>query len=112
MQLLYANSITPQETQAKLACGDSILLLDVREPMELAWAFIPNAIHIPMREIPDRYQELNVYKNAEIVVFCHAGVRSYQVMRYLQTKGFSHIKNLEGGIDSWSTEVDPTVPRY
>ncbi len=85
-------------------------LLDVREPNELGLAAVAGAMHIPMGDIPRRLNELD--RDKTIVVMCHSGVRSMAVARYLQNEGFAQVFNLAGGIDAWSREVDPTVPRY
>jgi rhodanese-related sulfurtransferase len=90
--------------------GEGVVLLDVREPEELAVAAVRGARHIPMREVPARLSELDAA--TPIVVMCHAGGRSRRVAEFLQQNGFSNVFNLKGGIDAWSTEVDSRVPRY
>lgn len=92
------------------ADGSTVVLLDVREPVELEMAAVPSAVHVPMREIPARLAELD--RDAPIVVMCHSGFRSYRVAEYLLGNGFSQVFNLRGGIDAWSTEINPQVPRY
>ncbi|MEO8467483.1 MAG: rhodanese-like domain-containing protein [Gammaproteobacteria bacterium] len=87
-----------------------IVLLDVREPVEVELASVQAALHIPMRDVPTRLMELD--REAPIVVMCHTGRRSYMVAQYLVGNGFSQVFNLRGGIDAWSTEIDPQVPRY
>jgi rhodanese-related sulfurtransferase len=89
--------------------GD-VVLLDVREPDELAIASVDGALHIPMREIPARLGELDASK--PLVVMCHAGGRSRRVAEFLQGNGFPNVFNLQGGIDAWSTQLDSRVPRY
>jgi len=96
-------------------CSSSqALLLDVREPweVELASIALPGvaAEHIPMGNIPDRLDDLD--PSLSIVCICHHGVRSQQVAAFLERHGFESVYNLAGGIDAWSVEVDPTVPRY
>ena len=90
------------------------LLLDVREPWEVETAAIrlPGvpAKHIPMSRIPERLQELD--PSQSIVCICHHGVRSLQVVAFLERQGFESVYNLAGGIDAWSQEIDPSVPRY
>jgi rhodanese-related sulfurtransferase len=90
--------------------GSSVVLLDVREPVELEMAALPSAMHVPMRDIPARLAELD--RNVPIVVMCHSGFRSYRVAEYLLASGFAQIFNLMGGIDAWSMEIDPQVARY
>lgn len=90
--------------------GDAVQLLDVREPAELAIVSIPGSVAIPMREIPGRLPELD--RDRPIVVMCHSGVRSRHVAAFLLANGFEQVFNLDGGIDAWSTDVDPELPRY
>jgi rhodanese-related sulfurtransferase len=86
------------------------LLIDVREPPEWQICRIPGAVLKPMSRIMEWMGDLD--KSAEIVFQCHTGVRSWQVANYLQTNGFQRVFNLREGIDAWSVEVDPGVPRY
>ena len=90
------------------------LLLDVREPWEVALARIelPGVAqrHLPMREIPARLAELD--PSQPVVCLCHHGARSAQVVTFLERHGHDHAYNLAGGIDAWSALVDPQVPRY
>ena len=90
------------------------LLLDVREPWEVDTAAlrldgVPFK-HIPLSQIPDRLGELE--PSQPIVCICHHGVRSRQVVAFLERQGYDSVYNLAGGIDAWSALVDPTVPRY
>jgi rhodanese-related sulfurtransferase len=87
-----------------------VVLLDVREHVELEIAAVPGAEHIPMRDVPARLTELD--RGTPLVVMCHTGARSRRVAEYLQSNGFEQVFNLKGGIDAWSTEIDPQVPRY
>ena len=102
--------IRPSELAAQLRTARTPVLLDVREPWEWNVCRIPGAILIPMRELPARLEELN--KEAETVVICHHGVRSYHAARYLESLGFGDIVNLSGGVAAWADEVDPAMPRY
>lgn len=86
------------------------VVLDVREPWEVATASLPGSVHLPMHEIPARFTELPT--DRPIVCLCHHGMRSLQVAMFLERQGFSGIHNLAGGIDAWSRDVDPTVPTY
>ena len=86
------------------------VVLDVREPWEIATAQIPGSVAIPMREIPARSEELD--DDAQIVCLCHHGARSAQVAMFLESRGFTKVFNLQGGIDAWSRQVDPSVPTY
>jgi rhodanese-related sulfurtransferase len=92
--------------------GDKFVLLDCREPNEVATARISGSTHIPMREIPARLKELEPNKDGLIVVHCHHGGRSLRVTQFLRQQGFAQVQNLAGGIDAWSLQIDPSVPRY
>lgn len=92
--------------------GEKFTLLDVREPGEIATAAIEGTLRIPMQQIPTRLTELEPLKQERIVVHCHHGGRSARVQAWLQQQGFTQVQNMTGGIDAWSLEVDPTVPRY
>lgn len=94
------------------AASEPPLLLDCREPDEHAIARIEGARLIPMREIPERLSELEPWREKPIVVHCHHGVRSLRVVQWLRQQGFEKAQSMRGGIDSWSLEVDPSVPRY
>ena len=102
--------IDPVTLKARLDRGESVLILDVREPFEIALAPFRGATHIPMGDIPSRLTELD--PDRETVVVCHHGVRSAQVAMYLAQNGFEHVLNLSGGIDAWSEDADPSTPRY
>lgn len=90
------------------------LLLDVREPWETALARItwPGAatLDIPMMQVPARLADID--RSRPVVCICHHGMRSAQVVAFLLQQGHPTVYNLEGGIDAWSREVDPAVPRY
>lgn len=88
------------------------LLLDCRTPEEHAIARIEGAVLIPMQQIPERLGEIESWRDKPIVVYCHHGVRSLRVVRFLRDQGFSQAQSMQGGIDAWSLEVDPSVPRY
>ena len=105
--------LTPAEFCARWPAaerGESVVLLDVREHVEVEIAALAEALHIPMREIPARLVELD--RARPIVVMCHTGNRSRRVAEFLLGNGFSDVFSLRGGIDAWSTEIDPQVPRY
>jgi rhodanese-related sulfurtransferase len=89
-------------------------LLDVREDWEVVQAplrvdSVPT-LHIPMSQIPSRRAELDGLQ--PVIAFCHHGMRSAQVVAFLMQHGLTDVYNLSGGIDAWSTLVDPGVPRY
>ena len=82
----------------------------MREPHEYEIARIPGSTLIPLHHLPERMSELD--SSREIVLHCHHGQRSMRALQMLRQAGFRKLKNLRGGIDSWSREVDPSVPRY
>jgi rhodanese-related sulfurtransferase len=102
------------DVHAWLAAAGEPLLLDVREPWEFAVATIrmdgARTLNLPMNELPGRLAELNPAQPT--LCICHHGARSAQVVAFLERAGFESVYNLAGGIDAWSTRVDPGVPRY
>ncbi len=92
--------------------NETPLLLDVREPDEVATVWIEGSTHIPMAEIPTRIRALVPGLTTHIVVQCHHGMRSARIADYLKNLGYSRVQNLTGGINAWSAEIDPTVPVY
>lgn len=90
------------------------LVLDVREPWELALAAVPaqgfELLAIPMGGVPARCAELG--RDRPIACLCHHGVRSMQVAAWLAHQGYAHVANIAGGIDAWALERDPGIPRY
>jgi len=88
------------------------LVLDCRTAEEHATARIPSAVLIPMQELAGRVAELQAWRDRPIIVHCHHGVRSLRVATWLRARGFTLVQSMAGGIDAWSTEVDPAVPRY
>ncbi len=104
------SEISVRDLSQRIAEPNPPVVLDVREPQEIAIARFPGAVEIPMQEIPSRMGELD--PNAEIFVLCHHGMRSAHVAGHLIQQGFTRIGNVTGGIDAWSLLVDPSVPRY
>lgn len=99
---------------ASLPEGSQPVLLDVREPWEVAHAALQiegvHTVCIPMQQIPQRLDELP--RSQPILGLCHHGMRSLQVVAFLQRQGFEHLYNIAGGIDAWTHEVDASVPTY
>lgn len=104
--------VSCQSLQQELSQGSAILLLDCREPVEFALARLTGAMLIPLAELPARLRELEPYREREIVVYCHHGIRSLQATQWLRLKGFPKVRSLAGGIDAWSQQIDSTIPRY
>ena len=103
--------ITVQELKALMDADQTPLILDVREEQEYAIAHLSGTL-IPLRQLPNRLDELEEHKDALVVVHCHSGGRSAQAVQYLRSLGFEHAKNLRGGVLAWSHEIDPSMPRY
>jgi adenylyltransferase/sulfurtransferase len=99
-----------RELKAMQENGAAFELIDVRELHEFEIARIPGAKLIPLSTLPARVAELD--SSREIVLHCHHGQRSMRALEYLHGTGFRKLKNLRGGIDAWSREIDPAVPRY
>lgn len=104
--------ISPSELAEKLRSETPPHLLDVRQPDENAFVALPNSKLIPLGEIASRVDEIETWRDEEIVVYCHHGIRSLNAIAQLQQFGFTQLQNLAGGIDRWTSEVDPTLPRY
>ena len=104
--------ISCQDVRVRQQAGAEALLIDCREPDEYATASIAGARLLPMGEIPDRLIELEAYREQPIAVHCHHGGRSLRVARWLREQGFAQAQSMAGGIDQWSQEIDPSVPRY
>jgi rhodanese-related sulfurtransferase len=102
--------ISPRELKERLNRGENILLVDVREPHEYAICQIEGAKLIPMGSIPANLQKLDT--DEDVVCYCHHGMRSLDVANWLRAQGIKSAKSMAGGIDRWSIEIDPTVPRY
>jgi adenylyltransferase/sulfurtransferase len=98
------------DLQLRRAAGENLTLLDVREPFEDEIARIDGRVLIPLGELPDRLAEIP--RTTPVVVYCHSGVRSAHGAQLLRQAGVEQVYNLTGGIEAWSMEVDPAVPRY
>jgi len=102
--------MTPGEFVRRRDSGELWALLDVRETWEIEIACIHQTIDIPMAEIPARIAELDA--SQAVAVLCHSGGRSAQVANYLAQAGFDRVANIVGGIDTWSLDIDDSIPRY
>jgi rhodanese-related sulfurtransferase len=101
---------TPEEVQGRLRAGEDLLLVDVREPEEISIAALPDALVCQLSRASDWIERLP--KDQPLVIFCHHGIRSLHVAVALAERGHRNVTNMTGGIDLWSTQVDPAVPRY
>jgi rhodanese-related sulfurtransferase len=104
--------IDPQDLAQRMGKADSVYLLDVRQPWENEAAALPGSHLIPLNDLPARANEIKPPDGALVVVYCHHGMRSLSGAAFLQRLGLPNVASLAGGIDAWSVEVDPSVPRY
>lgn len=105
-----------RELAERLARGEALQLVDVREDGELALARLPQPVlHLPLSRSTEWLANLDeqLARDQPVAVLCHAGLRSWQFGCWLiQERGYPEVWNLEGGIEAWSLEVDPSIPRY
>ena len=107
----YPLELSVEETKHLLNTQpDKVVLIDVREPHEFEICTIAGAQPIPMRQIPEHIGTLP--KDKHLLIHCHHGGRSLRVTQYLRANGYDAVTNVAGGIDAWSLNIDPTVPRY
>jgi adenylyltransferase/sulfurtransferase len=104
---------TPLEidvTTAARQMREGALLLDVREPFETAICAVAGSRLLPMRQVPENLADLP--QDQTILVLCKVGQRSLRVTQFLRANGFTRVSNVAGGIDAWTEQVDPSLPRY
>lgn len=103
--------VSPQDVHARMQQhAPDFVLLDCRDPDEVAFASVDGSVNIPMNELSDRLGELK--KSAEIVVMCHHGVRAMAVAGFLSENGYECVASMSGGIHGWAETVDPDMPKY
>jgi rhodanese-related sulfurtransferase len=105
-----SDAISVRELADMRSAGKEHTVLDVREARELDVCRLEGALHVPMAEIPARTDDLPT--DRLLVVICHHGARSQMVVDFLRSAGFDNAVNLDGGIDAWACDVDPSMPRY
>ena len=104
--------VSCRDVQTRLDQGDDLLLLDCREQTEFDIVSIAGATLIPMSELQARAAELADHQSRDVIVVCHHGGRSQQVATWLRQQGFARAQSMAGGIDRWSLEINPVLPRY
>ena len=110
---MIALEVTPHEVKSSLKEPQKGVLIDVREPQEYAIARIEGAELIPMQSVPAQLQRLEAMADqGPLLIYCHHGARSLQVANWLRQQGIENVASMAGGIDRWSLEIDPNVPRY
>ena len=103
--------ITAEQLAAKIQDGESIYLVDVRQPWENEYCQLPGSVLIPLPDLPARLAEVEPPEKALVIVYCHHGIRSQSGAALLERLGISAF-SLAGGLDAWSLEIDPRLPRY
>ncbi len=109
-EVLADYDITPNELKSMMDANADLYVLDVREPHEIAICAIDGTVKIPLGEVSERY--LEVPKDCDVVVHCKLGGRSAQAVEFLQSKGYTNVKNLAGGIIRWADDVDTSLTKY
>jgi rhodanese-related sulfurtransferase len=107
--------ITPEDLAARLTAGAGApVLLDVRQPEEHAYVRLESSHLVPLPELVTRLDELarTFGRDADIIAYCHHGVRSLHAAHFLRAQGFARARSLAGGIDAWTRSIDPSLPRY
>jgi len=106
--------ISVAELAQRLTSGEALQLLDVRELEEVAIAYVAGFDVLPLSQFVQWADSISSRfdPHAETLVICHHGIRSAQMCQWLQHQGFTNVKNVAGGIDAYSSMVDPTVPHY
>lgn len=104
--------IRPADVKARLDRGEKLCFLDVRQPWENQLAQIPGSVLIPLQELPARLDEVKARAGVPIIAYCHAGMRSLNAAAFLEQNGVAGVLSLAGGIEAWSLQIDPSVPRY
>jgi rhodanese-related sulfurtransferase len=103
--------VGPVELRAELDGPRPPLLVDVRTVEERALARIEPSLHIGLDSFLQQVHD-QVPRDADVVVYCHSGLRSGQAAMWMLANGWTRVRNLAGGVDLWSLQVDPTMPRY
>lgn len=104
--------ISPRALAQLIENGRAVRLVDVRQPWEHQTARLEDSLLIPLGELDRRAAEVPADPAVPVVVYCHHGIRSLSAVGYLHRLGLLHARSLAGGIDAWSCEVDPSIPRY
>lgn len=104
--------LSVDDVQRMRAQGEDFLLLDVRQPEEHALARIEGATFVPLGDLPTQLPRLQEHAERAVVTYCHRGMRSLHAAAFLRQQGFENVRSMAGGIDAWSQQIDPAVPRY
>jgi adenylyltransferase/sulfurtransferase len=107
-----AREITVEDLSQRLERGERPLLVDVRQPWEHQLARLPDSLLLPLGELASRSAEIQPAPGQLVVCYCHHGVRSLHAAEILSRAGVSGVASLAGGIEAWSLQIDPSLPRY
>jgi adenylyltransferase/sulfurtransferase len=107
---MNGQDMTVGELKARMDAGQTPIVIDVREPYEVAICRIPGTMLVPMAQLPSKLADLDPAE--EIVVHCRSGARSAQAVAMMRARGFARARNLAGGILAWIDQVDPNLPKY
>ena len=108
---LYSQiSVAELHNMLHMVDGEKPHMLDVREPWEYEYCRIQDSTLIPMSQVSGRLADLE--PEADVVVICHHGVRSFHVASFLEQQGFGRVYNLQGGVEAWARHVDPNMRKY
>ncbi len=112
MQQPRSDEITPGELKQRMDKGDKPFLVDVRNANELDICKLDYDAWIPMPQFGDRWHELENLRDKEVVIYCRSGARSHNITQFLKQQGFKNPRNLVGGVLRWSSDIDPSMPKY
>ena len=104
--------ITVDELSRNLERGEKPLLVDVRQPWEYELSRLPDSVLVPLPELAGRTGDIRPAPGQQVVCYCHHGIRSLHAAEILARAGFRDVLSLAGGIDAWSLQIDPSLPRY
>jgi rhodanese-related sulfurtransferase len=111
-EIAVVRQIQPRELHRKLSAGDPVYLVDVRQPWEHELAALPDSLLIPLNQLATSFATISPPRDSLVVAYCHHGIRSLSAAALLEKLGLESVSSLSGGIDAWSIEIDPSVPRY
>jgi rhodanese-related sulfurtransferase len=106
------SQIRPELVAEKIAQGEPVYLIDVRQPIEHDYCHLADSVLLPLPDLSGRLSEVEPPEGATIVVYCHHGIRSLTGAAILEANGFGEVFSMSGGIEAWSLRVDPTIKRY
>jgi sulfur-carrier protein adenylyltransferase/sulfurtransferase len=107
---LNVPQVTPLQLRDELMGDNPPVLVDVREEEELEISHLPYAYHIPLGDLPDRYDEMD--PEEDLVIYCRSGSRSATATAYLLAQGYKRVRNLSTGVNGWADDVDPAMRKY